>query len=808
MSSSPGSPDKSSALTSELEAPKTLRDLTLALLCKTRPPAFSTSLKAPYQLVPDLLECLLAGRNEADPRILPYVIVNQIVELLHEKGTLNEYILRLLLHQSRGHLTTLRLHLTQLTFDEFLNLPPITGLVEFDCTNIESVTDQLSEKLKSSRSTLRSFSAVGLENASLNFRRLAEFSSLSTLNVSSTLISVDDVNFVCTNLNESLTFLDVSECTHVDFYSILPGLDKTPNLKHLSVHSISIMNSLAKSDTTEIVSTFKSTFARLSSLTFLDVAFIRSIAGLSAWEVARSIITERRRGLTHLDISGLCPLRDTLDFIRTVEHDLQYVGALHFNIEEENNDDEEGETRTVLASDNELSNYLDDRAVDEADEMKVGTGFGDTDSFVLFQPHYVAPTREYDEVLRLLAGQQAGYEEDIGNHWQASNREMDVLTSFVLQKCRALRRRRCSMATVSCLLDLVYFTSTVCILSSDVDESHVTRLFALLYELVLKAFTSPSSVNLLVTVHEVCQMIHLGEIDVSEELKDLMVSLAFGYMKEGAASNSLCFLLREVLSKTLLNRIATDRGLVSALIDMVDTSLEYRRHCEAAVRVFNNSPLLSHVETSLFVTQHFIPILDQLCSMYEAIVNSNARQAESLLDTFYLLSIQKRNRVILRRTSVFQLIWRCLNFSQIDDLLYVFAGDLFVSLTCECSESLDYGRGLSSEAFWDRICKYFSHKFGSEDSHSLIYINRQKFRHTYSVEVALACLRAGVLLSNVPFLVYSLSSFEITYRDGYRRLLLDAKSVIKDSLMSIDENVSDALVKRLVKEVRKSIRYD
>ena len=73
-----------------------------------------------------------------------------------------------------------------------------------NCTNVYHVTDALWEKLTPSRTSLRSFEAIGLNNPAFQFERIAEFSNISSLNLSNTCVSVDDV---IRTLAESLTML-------------------------------------------------------------------------------------------------------------------------------------------------------------------------------------------------------------------------------------------------------------------------------------------------------------------------------------------------------------------------------------------------------------------------------------------------------------------------------------------------------------------------------------------------------------------------------------------------------------------------
>ena len=147
--------------------------------------------------------------------------VNQLIERLSEKGALTVHMLKLLLRQSRGSLGFLKLNLTQLTFDDFLRLP---HLVDFDCTNVDHVTNALWEKLTPSRTSLRSLAAIGLNNLEFQFERIAEFSNLSSLNLSNTCVSVNDVIVICRTLAKPLTMLNVSEGSRLNLLAILPAI--------------------------------------------------------------------------------------------------------------------------------------------------------------------------------------------------------------------------------------------------------------------------------------------------------------------------------------------------------------------------------------------------------------------------------------------------------------------------------------------------------------------------------------------------------------------------------------------------------
>ena len=122
-----------------------LGDLCISNLCKTRLPVYSIRTSFRPELVPERLERVLSRKGSDE---LPYVIATQLVDKLSEEGTLSARILSFLLSQSERRLGSLQLHLTQMTFDEFRRLPPISGLVDFDCSYVDHVTNALWEKFE------------------------------------------------------------------------------------------------------------------------------------------------------------------------------------------------------------------------------------------------------------------------------------------------------------------------------------------------------------------------------------------------------------------------------------------------------------------------------------------------------------------------------------------------------------------------------------------------------------------------------------------------------------------------------------
>ena len=394
-------------------------------------------------------------------------------------------MLELLLRQSRGSLGFLKLNLTQLTFDDFLRLPPLAYLVDFDCTNVDHVTDALWEKLTPSRTSLCSLAAIGLDNLEFQFARIAEFSNPSSLNLSNTCVSVNDVIVICQTLATSLTMLNVSECSRLNLLAILPGIRETRKLVHLSVHDLSVAEAVT-ADKESVLATFKDVFDCLSSLKFLDVGWIKDAGAVTGWDIACAILECRGSGLTHLDVSGLASLRETLRFVKNlgIERSLQYLGAFHTNLRyhREGNDD------------NRPSPFLRNDLVADVNDLKVvATGFQNVDAFVLCQSHYLAPTPRNDAILKLIADCL------IAKDYYAMEEETGVLLSFFLRKCRAARRSKWdSSSPLRSILQLAKLAAYLC--EKDPDLAYYDRdfnrvFYSICHELILIAssFSSVSS---------------------------------------------------------------------------------------------------------------------------------------------------------------------------------------------------------------------------------------------------------------------------------------------------------------------------
>ena len=804
--------------------PKTLRDLCLAFLCKPRPVTFSSKLTLPFQLIPDVLERFLANADEGG---LPYTIVTQLVEHLSEKGILSARVLELLLRQSRGYLGSLRLSLTQLTFDEFLRLPPLAYLVNFDCTNVDHVTDALWEKLTPSRTSLRSFAAIGLDNPSFHFERIAEFSHLSSLNLSNTCVSVDDVIVICRTLVGSLKMLDVSECSRLDFLALLPGIRETRNLVHLSLHDLPVAKDLTLADKESVLSTFKDAFNCLSSLKFLDVGWIKDAGTVTGWDIACAILECRGSGLTHLDVSGLTTLRETLRFVKDlgIERSLQYLGALHVNLRypvgytDDDDDDDDDDDSLDLS---------DDLEAEVADLKIAATGFANVDGFVLCQPHYVAPTPRNDAILKLIAGRMYMLSEDFGRGTLLAEK-LNVLSSFVLRKCRAARRSKGDRSYSYPVLGH-FAISTSCLCSVNA-AWNTENIFAISNELIVRALSVSPSVTFSKMVQEnfLVLLESEGVYEVAlEQLKLLLVDL-FCHFKANGNINSdiehfpfeMQWLVSHLMDNDALHDVAISRGFAHALIDVLESSLassQSRSLCEEIVRILSDSFLLFNADVSLLIAERFDRLSNRLCSLYDTLGEGNVRQAEALLNTFYLLSIQKSNRSLLTKRSVLSLIWKSLNFFDSSDRIQFFAAELFASFTFESStpsfeEKSLYEDGLSTEMFWQRIahnCERFDPimynlSCGAHLRDSPLVKRRKWIREEYSLEMILSCLENHCRIPSqvLVFALWTLISFLIV--DHYQLMSSDVvQSKIAGLLRSLENDVrqKNKFVEKLIEKIQ------
>ena len=653
--------------------PKTLRDHCLGILCKTRPITFSSTLTLPLQLIPDVLERLLVDRDEGG---LPFTIVNQLVEHLSDKGILSAHILELLLRQSRGSLDTLHLSSTQLTFDDFLRLPPLAYLVDFDCTNVDHVTDALWEKLTPSRTSLRSFAAIGLKNTAFHFERITEFSNISSLNLSNTCVSVDDVIMICRTFAESLTTLNVSECSQLNLIALLPGIRLARNLNHLALHNLPVASKdVTNSNKESVLSTFKDAFNGLSSLKFLDVGWIEDAGTVTGWDVACTLLECLGCGLTHVDVSGLASLRETLRLVKDlgIERSLQYLGALHTNLQYCPYYDDD--SSTSLSSDLEA----------EVNDLKiVATGHFCVDDFFAFQPHYMLPTPRNHEILKFLCGRLVI--EPIRNIWALTKEEAGVVSSFALRRCRADRRWK-SETSYSCPL----VRNLACLSLGAFFHGiwHRESALALLNELIVRIVSTPPSIVFAERVLHDSYFIRRSRVVDLEQLHLLLV-IAFCH-----CNNPDSYLIRTCFSSMLdifsllnddgfLRDVAISRGFAQALVDVLQSGLvsSQSRLSEKIVWFLSMWHIaMEDAEISMLLARRIDPFSDVLCSLYDTLDENNVWEATYLLDTFYMLSIQKSNRSLLEKPSVLSFVWRSLNYPYSRHrTIQRFAAELFASV--------------------------------------------------------------------------------------------------------------------------------
>ena len=302
--------------------------------------------------------------------------------------------------------------------------------------------------------------------------------------------------------------------------SVFPGIRETRKLVHLSVHDLPVAKALT--DKESVLSTFKNVFDCLSSLKFLDVGWIKDAETVTGWDVACVILERRGSGLTHLDVSGLTTLCETLRFVKDlgIERSLQYLGALHTNIRYPIVFDDDAD----IGLNRKLSNDL---AVD-VDELKiVATGFQNTDALVLCQSHYVAPTPRNDAILKLIAGRMM----------EDGDRNTDVLPSFVLRKCRAARRSKWDASSCFILGRLALYAAFCCEREAVLHGiEYNCNFYSILHELILSA-SSSSSVSSAVKLTEIIhsQYVFSEYVEVHLELHQLLLVIAFCHLKSNSA---------------------------------------------------------------------------------------------------------------------------------------------------------------------------------------------------------------------------------------------------------------------------------
>ena len=768
--------------------PKTLHDHCLAILCKTRPVAFSSKLTFPLQLIPDVLERLLVDRDEGG---LPFTIVNQLVEHLSDKGILSVHVLELLLRQSRGSLDTLHLSSTQLTFDDFLRLPPLAYLVDFDCTNVDHVTDALWEKLTPSRTSLRSFAAIGLKNPSFHFERIAEFSNISSLNLSNTCVSVVDVIMICQTFAESLTTLNVSECFQLNLMALLPGIRLARNLNHLALHDLPVAEDVTDSDKESVLSTFKDAFNCLSSLKFLDVGWIKDAGTVTGWDVACTLLECRGSGLTHVDVSGLASLRETLRFVKDlgIERSLQYLGALNMNLQyrpyNADDDDDDDDYADVDYDDDDSASLSSDLAAQVNDLKKVATGHRRGDDFFAFQPHYMLPTPRNHAILKLLVGRLLVV--PIGDYWAPTKEEADVVSSFALRRCRADRRWKSETSYSYHLVGkLACFSVEAC----SHGHRHRESVLALLNEIIVRIVSAPpSSVFAERALREATFVPFFCVVDL-EQLHLLLV-IAFCHCSNADSHlietflDSMLDILFDLNDRGSLRDVAISRGFAQAIVDVLHSSLassQSRLLSEEIVSFLRRwRSAMKDAEISTFLARRIEPFSDVLCSLYDTLDENNVREAGCLLDTFYMLSIQKSNRSLFDKPSVLSFVWRSLNCSKYH--IRRVAAELFASITFELSTpffgtTTTFDDGLSAEKIWQRIAKNCEKvpQPGTYRSESYIYTKHSgyytrigflrvedDFCWMYTLEMVLSRLENDLSTLPSPVFVYALSTLVTSY---------------------------------------------
>ena len=416
----------------------------------------------------------------------------------------------------------------------------------------------------------------------------------------------------------------------------------------------------------------------------------------------------------------------------------------------------------------------------EVNDLKiVATGFDTFDEFVAFQSHYISPTPRNHAILKVIGGRLLQYTENLGNHssWSMTNEEADVLSSFVLRRCRADRRWKGDTSYSYPILGyLAFFTVVAC----SMDGWNRENVLALLHEIIVRAVFSPPSIKFAANVLNVASSVQDTEgLEYAVDLEQiqLLLVMAFCHLKCSNTDSDIkefsCCLLYELRLRDALRDAAINQGFVQALFDVLESSL-----------ASSQSPLLSEkivdvlmpfsakdAEISISFSKQVDRFSDILRSLYDTLNEENVRKAERLLNILCLLSISRSDRSFLEKPSVLSLIWKSLNLSY--SKIQRYAADLFASLALKSSTpffgtTTSFDDGLSAEKFWQRIAEncenvpppttYESYCFTKHSDYYLGIagaVGDSRMMHT--LRMVLSCLENDLSTLQSPVLVYALS---------------------------------------------------
>ena len=554
---------------------------------------------------------------------------------------------------------------------------------------------------------------------------------------------------------------------------------------------------MTNSDKENVLSTFKDAFKCLSSLKFLDVGWIKDAGTVTGWNVACALLECLGSRLTHVDVAGLTSLPKTLRFVKDlgIERSLQYLGVLHRNLryphDYADGDDDDGDDDSIsLSSDLEA----------EIDDLKIlPTGHIGVVGYLTFQSHYISPTPRNHAILKLLYGRLLI--DPLGNHRPTTKEEAHIVSSFALRRCRADRRWNGEASYSYPLLGkLACFSLDAC-------KRHRESVLALLNEVIVRIVSAPPSMVFAKSVLHEAYFVRCSCVVDLEQLHLLLV-IAFCHCSNTNSYYVKTFfdimldILFDLNDGGFLRDVAISRGFAQAMVDVLQSSLassQSRLLSENIVWFLSNWHFaMEDAEISMLLTRRIDPFSDVLCSLYDTLDENNVREAECLLDTFYMLSIQKSNRSLFDKPSVLSFMWRSLNYPYSTNRIQRnriqrVAAELFASITLELSTpffgttTTSFDNGLSAEKFWQRIaenCEYFPPPMTDYDSccftkqHSGYYFmsSGDDFCWMYTLEMVLSCLENDLSTLPSPVFVYALSTLK--------------SYVIAEEVMKSEENKS------------------
>ena len=267
-----------------------------------------------------------------------------------------------------------------------------------------------------------------------------------------------------------------------------------------------------------------------------------------------------------------------------------------------------------------------------------------------------------------------------------------------------------------------------------------------------------------------------------------------------------------------MSDVAINQGFAPALIDVLESSLassQSRSLSEAIVEILRSN-LLKYADVSILVAN-----CDSLCSLYDTLDKNNVQCAKCLLEVFYLLSLQKSDRSLVEKPTVFSLIWKSLNFSGFDnDCIQCFAAELFASLTFESATpfsgaTTNYVDGLSAKMFWQRIsencenvpppasspARYYSTR------HCAYYLTGERylyFREECTLEMILSCLENDRSTLQLVYALSTLISFVI--RGNTKSEVVELRIAKRLRSLENDPRERNDFTKKLIEKIQSYVK--